>query len=410
MGGRKRRCCSSVPKAIRVGPSSSSPRWLTRAGAFGAGVLLVEDHLLGQAEPAAAVLGGPADAGPAALGEVSVPRQPLVVALELAARPALAAKLGELADEVLLEPAADLGAEGAFGSSACGPGPVPVVTPGSFWSSVSAVRRLPYQALAWLARRRCGEASMTDEHDHPRRAPRRRATLRRPRRVVDGDTACQLRRAARRRPRHRRGAVGLGLGPGDRVALWAPEHVALGGRGPRGRPTPAASLVPAQLPLHRSRGRRRARPGPAGLVVVADGFLGRQPDRRAARPPTRPRSTSRRSSGSPTARDAVVDLRPRRAPAVGEVEARADAVAPDDVADILFTSGTTGRSKGAMSRAPADGRGRRGPGASSAASPTTTATWWSTRSSTPSATRSASSSALITGATLYPVATSTSTT
>ena len=32
-----------------------------------------------------------------------------------------------------------------------------------------------------------------------------------------------------------------------------------------------------------------------------------------------------------------------------EVEARADAVSPDDVADILFTSGTTGRPKGAMS-------------------------------------------------------------
>ena len=32
-----------------------------------------------------------------------------------------------------------------------------------------------------------------------------------------------------------------------------------------------------------------------------------------------------------------------------EVEARADEVSPDDVADILFTSGTTGRPKGAMS-------------------------------------------------------------
>ncbi len=30
-------------------------------------------------------------------------------------------------------------------------------------------------------------------------------------------------------------------------------------------------------------------------------------------------------------------------------DARAAAVSPDDVSDILFTSGTTGRSKGAMS-------------------------------------------------------------
>ena len=36
-------------------------------------------------------------------------------------------------------------------------------------------------------------------------------------------------------------------------------------------------------------------------------------------------------------------------PDVDRAEARADAVSPDDVADILFTSGTTGRAKGAMS-------------------------------------------------------------
>ena len=83
--------------------------------------------------------------------------------------------------------------------------------------------------------------------------------------------------------------------------------------------------------------------------------------------------------------------RRRRSPET--VEARADAVSPDDVADILFTSGTTGRPQGRDERAPADDRRRPTPGASSAGSPPRTATSWSTRSSTPSATRSASSSA-----------------
>ena len=44
----------------------------------GPGVLLVEDDLLGQAEPAAAVLLRPAEAGPAVLGEVAVPGPPFL--------------------------------------------------------------------------------------------------------------------------------------------------------------------------------------------------------------------------------------------------------------------------------------------------------------------------------------------
>ena len=31
--GRKRFCCSGVPSAMSVGPSNSSPRWLTLSGA-----------------------------------------------------------------------------------------------------------------------------------------------------------------------------------------------------------------------------------------------------------------------------------------------------------------------------------------------------------------------------------------
>jgi acyl-CoA synthetase (AMP-forming)/AMP-acid ligase II len=81
-------------------------------------------------------------------------------------------------------------------------------------------------------------------------------------------------------------------------------------------------------------------------VVVDDGFLGRTQvaDLRAA-------------SALPSVRDVIdinflqVDVGDVDAHDVtlDEVEARADAVSPDDVADILFTSGTTGRPKGAMS-------------------------------------------------------------
>src|SRR5262249_21922145 len=82
----------------------------------------------------------------------------------------------------------------------------------------------------------------------------------------------------------------------------------------------------------------------AAVVVVADGFLGgtQIADLRAA-------------SDLPSGREGVdvtqvlERLGSTNDVALDEVEARADAVTPEDVADILFTSGTTGRSKGAMS-------------------------------------------------------------
>jgi acyl-CoA synthetase (AMP-forming)/AMP-acid ligase II len=63
-------------------------------------------------------------------------------------------------------------------------------------------------------------------------------------------------------------------------------------------------------------------------------------------------------------------------------DARAAAVKPDDVSDLLFTSGTTGRSKGALCAHRQSLRGR-----SAGRSPARTATSASIRSSTTSATR-----------------------
>ncbi|BAL87147.1 putative acyl-CoA synthetase [Actinoplanes missouriensis 431] len=133
-----------------------------------------------------------------------------------------------------------------------------------------------------------------------------------------------------------------GIEAGDRVAIWAPNtaHWVLAALGAS---CAGATLVPVNTRytaveaadvLHRSDAR---------ALIVSGPFLGadRLADLRAtgvALPPlvvTLPDWASflRRAPGVPLA----------------AAETRAAGVRPDDLSDILFTSGTTGRSKGAMS-------------------------------------------------------------
>ncbi len=135
-----------------------------------------------------------------------------------------------------------------------------------------------------------------------------------------------------------RGYLAAGLGSGDRVVVWGPNSVdwvvrALAVTYAGGVLVPANSRYTGHEVADLV-ARTRAK-----IAMVEDGFLGR--------------------TQIADLRTAGVDDECRIVPMADDLDpgpfgeqdadARAEAVSPDHVADILFTSGTTGRSKGAMS-------------------------------------------------------------
>lgn len=132
------------------------------------------------------------------------------------------------------------------------------------------------------------------------------------------------------------GYVTRGLQPQDRVVVWAPNSIdwviaalAVSYAG--------GVLVPANSRYTGYEVADIVERTSARLVVVEDGFLGRS------------QIAELSTAGVDARRILSLENLGSLAMEHPDVEARADAVEPDDVADILFTSGTTGRSKGVMS-------------------------------------------------------------
>jgi acyl-CoA synthetase (AMP-forming)/AMP-acid ligase II len=167
--------------------------------------------------------------------------------------------------------------------------------------------------------------------------------------IEDGDDTISFAELDRRRRRVSRALVASGIGHGDRVMLWAPNsarwiEAALGIVGI------GAVLIPVSTRFKGAEVEDLALRGGARLILSAGTFLGT--DHPALLTPAT-RATLREVvllDPDDAGPDIGWDRFLARADGVpeAEVDSRAAAVTPDTISDILFTSGTTGRSKGVM--------------------------------------------------------------
>ena len=137
--------------------------------------------------------------------------------------------------------------------------------------------------------------------------------------------------------------IDLGVGVGDRVAIWSPNtwHWVVAALATH---YAGAVVVPLNTRYTASEAADILARTEAPLLIAAGEFLGAdrtaQLDRDAL---PALRHVVRVPLDKP---DGTWDEFVARGTELTEVDARAAAVSPDDVSDILFTSGTTGRSKG----------------------------------------------------------------
>ena len=160
--------------------------------------------------------------------------------------------------------------------------------------------------------------------------------------VVDGATRITYAELAERVEAFARALLAHGTEPGDRVALWAPNSwrwivAALG------TVCAGAVLVPLNTRYKGPEAGYILGRSAARLLVVDDGFLGNR------------YVDSLAGENLPELEHVVVlatdwdrFLATGARVSLAEARTRAAAVTPDDLSDLIFTSGTTGRPKGAM--------------------------------------------------------------
>ncbi len=147
------------------------------------------------------------------------------------------------------------------------------------------------------------------------------------------------------------GYIALGLEPGDRVCIWAPNSTDWIVAG-LAASYAGATLVPINSRYTGHEAHDIAVRTHARIVVVANGFLARDQVSELYAAGDLPEIGALVTLPGSTDAENVVgfdSLTGLGSELLVEADARAEAVSADDVADILFTSGTTGRSKGAMS-------------------------------------------------------------
>ena len=173
--------------------------------------------------------------------------------------------------------------------------------------------------------------------------------------LVDGELRLTYAQLAPEVDRYARGFVAAGVGAGDRVAMWAP-NCAEWMLAALGLLRAGAVLVPLNTRFKGGEAAYIIRDAGASTLVTVRGFLGADYPAMLEGQDTGDlaRIVLLRDEGETAASGGTVPLTGLEAfLAAGEevdpatIAARAAAVQPDDLSDLIFTSGTTGHPKGA---------------------------------------------------------------